>query len=56
MSNVGLAGDGECEGEDFASMGYFFTPTSSAGETLGCVDLTADYDLECDASTQNWAS
>jgi hypothetical protein len=55
-SGVGLAGDGECEGEDFASMGYIFAPPATDSETLGCAVLTEDYDLECDAATQNWAS
>ena len=55
-SGVGLAGDGECEGENFASMGYFFAPPATAGETLGCVEMTEGYDLECDAATQNWAT
>lgn len=37
-------------------MGYFFAPPATAGETLGCVEMTEGYDLECDAATQNWAT
>lgn len=32
-------------------MGYFFAPAVAAGETLGCVEMTEGYDLECDAAT-----
>lgn len=39
-SGVGLSGDGDCEGEEMAAMGYFFSPPAAPGTTLGCVELT----------------
>jgi len=56
MSGVGLAGDGDCRGETFVAMGSFFAPAVAAAPVLGCVEMTEGYDLECDASTQNWDS
>jgi len=52
MANIGLSGDGDCEEEVIVAMGYFFAPPVPS---VGCAAVEG-WDLECDASTQTWAS
>jgi hypothetical protein len=51
IAGVGLAGDGSCEGEALVAMGAFFAPAVADAPTLGCVEMSEGYDLECDAAT-----